>query len=84
MAKSGPLRGPQALSFFWYSGRLAKVWFFRGKKHIFCEQRSRMWLKRRRGESADLALDGKVDENMKNIGFLGTGGIPGLHRLLRP
>ena len=32
-----------------------------------------MWLKRRRGRSADLALDEKVDENMKNIGFLGTG-----------
>ena len=32
-----------------------------------------MWLKRKRGGSADLALDGKVDENMKIIGFLGTG-----------
>ena len=84
MAKSGPLRGPQALSFFWYSGRLAKVWFFREKKHIFCEQRSRMWLKRRRGESADMAFDGKVDENMKIIGFLRTKGIPGLHGMLRP
>ena len=43
-----------------------------------------MWLKRRRGESADMAFDGKVDENMKIIGFLMTVGIPGLHRLLRP
>ena len=43
-----------------------------------------MWLKRRRGESADMAIDGKVDEKMKIIGFLWTGGIPGLHRLLRP
>ena len=43
-----------------------------------------MWLKRRRRESADMAFDGKVDENMKIIGFLGTEGIPGLHRLLRP
>ena len=43
-----------------------------------------MWLKRRREESTDMALDGEVDENMKTIGFLGTVGIPGLHRLLRP
>ena len=42
-----------------------------------------MWLKRRRGESADMAFDGKVDENMIIIGFLGTGDIPGLHRVLR-
>ena len=36
-----------------------------------------MWLKRRRGESADMAFDGKVDENMKIIGFLGTGAFLG-------
>ena len=36
-----------------------------------------MWLKRRRGMSADLAFDGKVDENMKIIGFLGTGAFLG-------
>ena len=28
IAKSGPSRGPQALSFFLYSWGLAKVWFF--------------------------------------------------------
>ena len=42
-----------------------------------------MWLKRGQGESADMAIDGKVDENMKIICFLGKGGIPGLRRLLR-
>ena len=36
-----------------------------------------MWLKRRRGESADMAIDGKVDENMKIIGFLWTGAFLG-------
>ena len=43
-----------------------------------------MWLKRGRGESADMAIDGKVDEKNIIIGFLLTGGIPGLHRVLRP
>ena len=28
IAKSGPSRGPQALSFFLYSWGLVKVWFF--------------------------------------------------------
>ena len=36
-----------------------------------------MCLKRRRGRSADLALDGKVNENMKIIGFLETGAFLG-------
>ena len=43
-----------------------------------------MQLKRRRGEAADMASDGKVDEKMKIIGFLWTVGIPGLHGVLRP
>ena len=36
------------------------------------------------GESAEMAIDGKVDEKMENIGFVWTGGIPGLRRMLRP
>ena len=43
-----------------------------------------MWLKRRREESAEMAIHGKVDEKMKIIGFLWTVGIPGLHRVLLP
>ena len=30
-----------------------------------------------------MAIAGKVDEKVKIIGFLWTGGIPGLHRMLR-
>jgi hypothetical protein len=39
---------------------------------------------RSQGESAEMAIDGKVDEKMENVGFVWTGGIPGLRRVLRP
>ena len=38
---------------------------------------------RSQGESA-MAIDGKVDEKMENVGFVWTEGIPGLRRVLRP
>ena len=31
-----------------------------------------------------MAIDGKVNEKIEIIGFLWTGGIPGLRRVLRP
>ena len=84
MAEKGPLQGPQALSFFGYSQRLAKVCFYECKEHIFHEQGSRVWLKRRRGESEEVMLIGKVHKKIKTIGFCWAGAIPGLRRMLRP
>ena len=39
---------------------------------------------RSQGDSAEMAIDGKVDEKMENVGFVLTVGIPGLRRVLRP
>ena len=74
MAKKGPLQGAQALSFFGYSQRLAKVCFYECKEHIFHEQGSRVWLKRRREESEEVMLIEKVHKKIKKHRFLLGGG----------
>ena len=59
--------------------------------HVLRSERTRtavrssgVYVLRSQGESAEIAIGGKVDETMEKVGFVWMRGIPGLRRVLRP
>ena len=59
--------------------------------HVLRSERTRTavrssgaYVLRSQGESAEIAIGGKVDEKMEKVGFVWIRGIPGLRRVLRP
>ena len=56
----------------------------RSEKTRTAVRSSGAYVLRSQGESAEIAIGGKVDEKIEKVGFVWIRGIPGLSRVLRP